>query len=156
MLFIRHLRLHVNKKVFIDYIFIVSTLKRDFIELAKASGWSQAEIARQLELTRGGVNGIITGTKEPSKAMVRLLYLVLMSEKPEIFKGRPDLKEPGVSPENLGVAVKRGRRGPMIDLFDALMQLGEADRNELAQQLLSVTKAFKKSKGKQRKTKSGE
>lgn len=130
----------------------MSTLKRDFIELAKASGWSQAEIARQLELTRGGVNGIITGTKEPSKAMVRLLYLVLMSEKPQIFKAHPELKEPGIGRENIGLHVKRGRRGPVVELFEALMQLEEANRAELAQQFLSLLKAFKKSKGKTRKT----
>ena len=42
-------------------------LKKEFIQLFKLSGWTQAEVARQLELTRGGVNGIITGRTVPKK-----------------------------------------------------------------------------------------
>jgi len=54
-------------------------LKKQFIELYEQSGWSQAEVARQLELTRGGVNGIITGPTVPSLATVKLFQLVLRS-----------------------------------------------------------------------------
>src|SRR5882762_6848394 len=58
-------------------------LKKEFIELFQSSGWTQAEVARQLELTRGGVNGIITGRTVPSQATVKLFKLILLSEKPE-------------------------------------------------------------------------
>src|ERR1041385_850908 len=54
-------------------------LKKQFIELYQRSGWSQAEVARQLELTRGGVNGIITGPTVPSLATVKLFHLMLGS-----------------------------------------------------------------------------
>jgi hypothetical protein len=54
-------------------------LKKQFIELYEKSGWSQAEVARQLELTRGGVNGIITGPTVPSLATVKLFQLILGS-----------------------------------------------------------------------------
>jgi transcriptional regulator with XRE-family HTH domain len=47
-------------------------LKKEFQELFKKSGWSQAETARRLDLTRGGVNGIITGPAVPSKAAIKL------------------------------------------------------------------------------------
>jgi hypothetical protein len=36
-------------------------------------------VARQLELTRGGVNGIITGPTVPSLATVKLFHLILRS-----------------------------------------------------------------------------
>lgn len=52
-------------------------LKQEFIELFEASGWSQAEVARQLDLTRSGVNQIVTGTAKPSQTLVRLFRLVL-------------------------------------------------------------------------------
>lgn len=50
-------------------------LKKEFIALFELSAWSQAEAARQLHLTRGGVNGIITGKASVSKGLVELLRL---------------------------------------------------------------------------------
>ena len=58
-------------------------LKKEFIELYRQSGWTQAEAARQLELTRGGVNGIITGPTVPSLATVKLFRLILESPRPK-------------------------------------------------------------------------
>ncbi len=55
-------------------------LKNRFIELFSASGWSQAEVARRLEMTRGGVNGIVTGDSVPSAAAVKLFEMILSSE----------------------------------------------------------------------------
>ena len=52
----------------------------------RVCGWSQAETARQLGLTRGGVNGIITGDTIPSVATVKLFKLLLMTEKPDVLK----------------------------------------------------------------------
>src|SRR5258708_7191509 len=58
-------------------------LKKEFLELFESSGWTQAEVARQLELTRGGVNGIITGRTVLSNATVKLFKLILLSQQPE-------------------------------------------------------------------------
>jgi transcriptional regulator with XRE-family HTH domain len=58
-------------------------LKREFIELFEASGWSQAELGRRIDMTRGGVNGIITGDAVPSMAAVRLFRLVLAQVNPK-------------------------------------------------------------------------
>ena len=55
-------------------------LKHKFIELFSSSGWSQAEVARRLEMTRGGVNGIVTGDAVPSPAAVKLFEMILESE----------------------------------------------------------------------------
>jgi transcriptional regulator with XRE-family HTH domain len=53
--------------------------KARFIELFERSGWSQAEVARQLEMTRGGVNGIITGDANVSISVLRHFEMVLQS-----------------------------------------------------------------------------
>jgi len=55
----------------------LDALKAEFKRLFEASGWSQAEAARQLDLTRGGVNGIVTGPNSVSEATVRLFRYVL-------------------------------------------------------------------------------
>src|SRR5262245_58582536 len=48
---------------------------REFIGMAKQCGWSQAEIARQLLLTRGAVSQIFHGKTRPHR---RTLYLFKM------------------------------------------------------------------------------
>lgn len=62
----------------------MQALKREFCELARRSGWSQAEIARRLDYTRGGINGIVTGRAVPSRALVQHFRLVLAAERSEL------------------------------------------------------------------------
>lgn len=66
----------------------MSPLKREFIQLFEASGYSQADVGRLLELTRSAVNQIITGDNIPSPATVKLFKLILASEKPEVLKAK--------------------------------------------------------------------
>ena len=47
--------------------------------------WSQAELARKLELTPGGVSGIVKGPTNPSASLLKLLQLVVALEKPELL-----------------------------------------------------------------------
>jgi len=56
----------------------VPALKRRFVELFHASGWSQAETARRMDMTRGGINGIVTGPTVPSPGTVRFLEMLLL------------------------------------------------------------------------------
>ena len=51
--------------------------KLEFIELFEKSGWNQAETARELDMTRGGLNGIITGPTVPSAALLKFFKMVL-------------------------------------------------------------------------------
>ena len=60
--------------------------KAEFVKLFARSGWSQAEAARHLDLTRGGMHGIIRGDTVPSRGLLKLFRLVLVIEKPEIFQ----------------------------------------------------------------------
>ena len=57
--------------------------KTEFIELFRRTGWTQAELARKLEMTRGGVNGIVTGPTIPSAAALQFLRLTLLAERPQ-------------------------------------------------------------------------
>jgi len=63
--------------------------KAEFIALFRRSGWSQAELARKLEMTRGGVNGVITGRTSPSAMALRLFRLILVGECPEALAAAP-------------------------------------------------------------------
>jgi transcriptional regulator with XRE-family HTH domain len=56
----------------------LKTLKQRFIELYVASGWSQAELARRMDKTRGGINGIITGETSPDPSSVKFLETLLL------------------------------------------------------------------------------
>src|SRR5437764_11309915 len=91
-------------------------LKKEFIQLFKVSGWTQAEVARQLELTRGGVNGIITGPTVPSLATVKLFQLILASreggEKSKtVAAGEEDWAEPLLKELR---QVEEGRRAELV------------------------------------------
>lgn len=54
--------------------------KKEFIELFNRSGWSQAEAARHLEMTRGGLNGIVSGDTIPSPATMKLFRYILSDQ----------------------------------------------------------------------------
>jgi transcriptional regulator with XRE-family HTH domain len=56
----------------------LKTLKQRFIELYNASGWKQAELARRMDKTRGGINGIITGDTSPDPSSVKMLEMLML------------------------------------------------------------------------------
>jgi transcriptional regulator with XRE-family HTH domain len=49
---------------------------REFARLLKAAGWSQAEAARRLQLTRGAVSQILSGRTNPRASTLNLLRLL--------------------------------------------------------------------------------
>ena len=88
--------------------------KAQFLELWKRTGWTQAELARRLELSRGGINGIITGTTVPSAGLVKLLQLVIFTEKPGLLEaGASELKE-SMSPYGPVPKSQEENYGPLI------------------------------------------
>lgn len=48
-------------------------------------GWSQAEVARRLHMTRGGVSQIVGGSVRPSYQTLALLKRIVAEEKPEVL-----------------------------------------------------------------------
>jgi transcriptional regulator with XRE-family HTH domain len=106
----------------------VDPLKKEFIELYKASGWNQAEVARQLELTRGGVNGIITGGTIPSLATVKLFRLIL-----DIPKTRDSATGPNIEP--------RSGEPWVAELIHELRALDKPRRERLLPALLEFVRA---------------
>ncbi len=61
----------------------MDSAKRDFIQLFNDSGWTQAEAARHLEMTRGGLNGIIKGETVPHPSTLKLFRYILDERKRE-------------------------------------------------------------------------
>jgi len=59
-------------------------LKQEFRDLLKASGWSQAEAARQLAMTPSALSQIVRHNSpvRPSLVTLRLFGLLLWSQKP--------------------------------------------------------------------------
>ncbi len=57
--------------------------KSEFLALYQRTGWTQAELARKLELTAGGVSGLVKGETIPSAGLVKLLNLVMLHESPK-------------------------------------------------------------------------
>jgi transcriptional regulator with XRE-family HTH domain len=60
-------------------------LKQQFRELLKASGWTQAEAARQLCITPGALSQIVRSNSpvKPSPVTLRLFKLLLVRQNPE-------------------------------------------------------------------------
>jgi transcriptional regulator with XRE-family HTH domain len=67
-------------------------LKQEFRELLEASGWSQAEAARQLGMTPSALSQIVrqNSTVKPSPVTLRLFKLLLLREKPEALTAVPE------------------------------------------------------------------
>jgi transcriptional regulator with XRE-family HTH domain len=55
----------------------------EFIALFEASGWTQAEVARQLHLDRSSVGKFLKGIVSPSGQTLKLFKLILADQKPE-------------------------------------------------------------------------
>lgn len=95
-------------------------LKQRFKELYEASGWSQAEMARHLEMTRAGVNGIVTGEVNPSAGTVKMLEMILLQAGKLI------------PPRDMGETAKahvdeiEAKSGEIDSLVDKIMDLREA------------------------------
>jgi transcriptional regulator with XRE-family HTH domain len=107
-------------------------LKREFISLFKASGWTQAEVARQLELTRGGVNGIITGSTVPSQATLKLFKLILLAEKPKAMNTGTSL------------AIRRTEKLWLRELIAEMRRVAPPHRARLVLALKTMATAFPK------------
>lgn len=67
------------------------------MELFQASGWSQSDLMRLTGMTRGGVNGLVTGPTNPSEATLKLLELLMLKEGKTIpgAEKHPELQEQG-------------------------------------------------------------
>jgi hypothetical protein len=68
----------------------MDALKKEFVELMKVVGWTQAETARQLCMTSGAVNQIVNPnlSVKPSLTTLRLFKLMVTRERPEAINPR--------------------------------------------------------------------
>ena len=103
----------------------MASFRQEFLDLAKASGWSQAEIARRLRVQPGTVSGIVAVGKEPSEQLVMLFRLTLLTEKPEVLASRLE------SGELMGEV----HAGSDSEIWKARATLAERELHELKQAL---------------------
>lgn len=110
-------------------------------------------MARRLSLTRGGVNGIITGDAVPSPTLMELLRLVVARSHPEVAE-RFNLYEE--DPTDYTPDKIRDGPGPvpewMMPVMTALGQVNEASRAQAVKAVEGVLAAFPKG-GSYRKSK---
>jgi len=71
-----------------------SPFRKEFRDLIRSARWSQAETARQLDITPGAVSQICTGRTQPRAATLNLLRLMVRRGRrprrtPEIAQLRP-------------------------------------------------------------------
>ena len=75
----------------------VDPKKKEFRDLLKASGWTQAYTAEQLGITESALSQIVreNSPTNPSGTTLRLFKLLLLREKPEALKAKdsPDVSE---------------------------------------------------------------
>ena len=58
----------------------------EFAKLIKTAGWSQAEVARLLQITPGAVSQLCNGKTRPHARTLNLLRLIMGQEKPEALR----------------------------------------------------------------------
>ena len=96
---------------------------REFTDLVKATGWSQSEVARKLFITPPHVSQILGGTAQPSRALIQLLKLTIMGD-------RPDVLQPSGAPKE--AAQLREAYTPWADqVLRQLKALNEEDRERV-------------------------
>lgn len=105
--------------------------KREFAALADHTGWTQAELARKLEITRGGINGLVKGPTVPSPALLKLLRMIVAAEKPDSMPPPEPVPEPELAEK------RRLKR-----LTEILGELDGHDQAELLLSFISIVRAF--------------
>jgi transcriptional regulator with XRE-family HTH domain len=100
---------------------------QEFLGMAKLCGWSQAEIARQLHLTRGAVSQIFHGKTHPHPRTLYLFEMILAKE------------------ENTGL--NRVERTPGLDGWESevvawMRRMHQAQQQRFAEALRLLVKAY--------------
>jgi transcriptional regulator with XRE-family HTH domain len=116
-------------------------LKKEFIEMFEASGWSQADIARKLELTPGGVSSIIKGDHIPSMTTVKLFRLILLGEKPDVRFPTHQSKASVLKDDGIVSSRPSGWENEVIKELD---DLAPDDRSKVIDALKAIVKIVPK------------
>jgi hypothetical protein len=101
----------------------------DFIALFKASGWSQAEAARELETTGATISRCLSGDQVPSRPLTRLFKEILVSRNPGALRAAGQASEAALADWERRV-------------IDDLRHLHEEDRERVLTAMRAITKAL--------------
>jgi transcriptional regulator with XRE-family HTH domain len=101
-----------------------------FIAMVKLSGWSQAEVARQLGLTPGAVSQMFHGKTRPGPRTLHLFKMILTKQDHAAFK--------------------RFEKMPMLEpreweVIEYMRRLHQAQRERFFEALKLLVKAFSSS-----------
>lgn len=101
--------------------------KDEFIDLFKRSGFSQASAARELDITRAHVNGIITGDTVPSPTLLKFFRLIVGTpQSGMVLTDRPLQKNPPPFPPE----VQQRLKARALELMEKILAL-QSDLDEL-------------------------
>jgi transcriptional regulator with XRE-family HTH domain len=89
-------------------------LKQEFRDLLRASGWTQAEAARQLGMTPSALSQIVRQNSpvRPSPVTLRLFQLLLWREKPEAARAIARREAPPAAEAWEGEVIRSLRKLP--------------------------------------------
>jgi hypothetical protein len=103
----------------------------EFIALFEASGWRQAEAARELKTTRATLSRCLSGDQVPSAPLIELFRLTLANRKPGAL-----------------TKVPAGREAALADwekrIIDDLRYLREDDRERVLKAIRAILEALPK------------
>ncbi len=79
-----------TKNIFVSYSKADEARIREFLELMAATGWNQSETAERLHKTSNYVNMIVNGKAKVTDSILKLLKMVIASERPDILSKQGD------------------------------------------------------------------
>ena len=99
----------------------------EFINLVKASGWTQAEVARQLHITPGAVSQICNGITRPRDATLNMFRMLIGPKRRQMFDH----------------SRTRALEAAENQFFDTLHQLPRVEREKLLLAFMQTIRTLK-------------
>ena len=121
----------------------IRDMKQEFRDLLQASGWTQAEAARQLAMTSSALSQIVRENSpvNPSPVTLRLFQLLLLREKPAALR-RLGRRRPALGAEQwerdviLALrAIPPPARAPILDALEAMIEAALARKARAGRRL---------------------
>ena len=97
---------------------IVDPKSEEFARLIAMTGWTQAEVARLLQITPGAVSQLCSGTTRPHARTLNLLKLIVAQKKPGALRLHESQRSAALAPWE-------------SELLEGLRRLRASDRERL-------------------------
>jgi transcriptional regulator with XRE-family HTH domain len=97
---------------------IVDPKSEEFARLIAMTGWTQAEVARRLQITPGAVSQLCSGKTRPHARTLNLLKLIIAHEMPDALRLHESQRSAALGPWE-------------SELLEGLRRLRASDRERL-------------------------